>query len=31
MTSSESSLWNILGLSVILGLIVGAFSMFGLI
>jgi hypothetical protein len=30
-SSSELSLWNVLGLSVIIGLVVGAFSMFGLI
>jgi hypothetical protein len=29
--SSELSLWNVLGLSVIIGLVVGAFNMFGLI
>jgi hypothetical protein len=30
-TSSETSLWNVLGIAVIIGLVVGAFSMFGLI
>jgi len=30
-STSETSLWNVLGLAVIIGLVVGAFNMFGLI
>jgi len=30
-SSSELGLWNVLGIAVIIGLVVGAFNMFGLI